>query len=223
MSKFISASIGKKFLMSITGIFLMLFIMVHLSLNLLLVFDDTGELFNRGAHFMATNPVVRIIQPILAFGFLVHIAWSLIISWQNWRARPLKYGYKNQNASSTWISRNMLILGGLIAVFLVIHLMNFFWVIKFDPHSLSLTPDGREDTYSLVAGLFRTSLLYDIIYIAGAVLLGLHLIHGFWSSFQTVGFSGRSSLPGFQRIARIFAVIVAAGFASIPVYFLIRF
>ena len=90
MSKFFTASIGRKFLMGTTGLFLMLFILVHLTINLLLIFDDTGDLFNKGAHFMATNPAVKIMEPLLGFGFLIHIIWSFLISWENWKARPGK-------------------------------------------------------------------------------------------------------------------------------------
>jgi succinate dehydrogenase / fumarate reductase, cytochrome b subunit len=79
MSKFFTASIGRKFLMGITGLFLMLFIIVHLTINLLLIFDDTGDLFNKGAHFMATNPAVKVMEPLLGIGFLIHIIWSFLI------------------------------------------------------------------------------------------------------------------------------------------------
>lgn len=223
MSNFFNASIGRKFLMSITGLFLMLFILVHLSVNMLLIFDDTGDLFNLAAHFMATNPAVIIMEPILGLGFFIHIIWSLLISYQNWRARPVKYDRKSLSVSSTWASRNMFILGTLITVFLVLHIINFFWVIKFDPHSLEKTPEGFEDTYKLVAGLFKTSIEYDIFYIIGAILLGLHLTHGFWSAFQTIGMNNNNWMKRLQWIARIYAVIVAAGFSIIPLYFLIKF
>ncbi len=223
MSKFLYASIGRKFLMSITGIFLMLFILVHLTVNLLLIFDDSGDLFNQGAHFMATNPAIEIMEPVLALGFTIHIIWSLFISYQNWRARPVKYSRQDLGAASTWASRNMLILGALVAVFLVIHIMNFFWVIRFDPHSIPKTGSGLEDTYTLVSNLFGTKIWYDILYISGAILLGLHLTHGFWSAFQTVGLNNRNWMCRMQWIARIYAIIVAVGFSVIPVYFLIKF
>lgn len=223
MSKFLYASIGRKFLMSITGLFLMLFILVHLTVNLMLIVDDSGGLFNQGANFMATNPAVGIMEPVLAMGFMIHIIWSLFISYQNWRARPVKYLKQDQGKSSTWASRNMLILGALVAVFLVVHIMNFFWVIKFDPHSVPRTTEGIEDTYSLVADLFKTNILYDVFYIAGAILLGLHLTHGFWSAFQTIGLNNKNWMKRLQWVARFFAVIVATGFSVIPLYFMIKF
>ena len=224
MSNFLTSSIGKKFIMSISGLFLMMFIIVHLGINLLLVFDDSGELFNLGANFMATNPAIRIMEPILALGFIVHILWSLVVSFQNMKARPT--GYNQSKNSSNWASRNMLILGSLIFVFLVMHIYNFFYIIKFDHNALlEVNIDGvvMHDTYSLVAGLFKSSVVYCILYVLGGALLGLHLGHGFWSAFQTIGFANKIWLKRLQVIGKIFAIIVAVGFSIIPLYFLIKF
>lgn len=226
MSNFLTVAIGRKFIVSISGIFLMLFICVHLGVNLLLIFDDSGELFNQGANFMATNPFIKIMEPVLGLGFLIHIIWSLYVSYTNYRARPVRYAQSNASYSSSWASRNMLILGSLVLVFLVIHLMNFYYIIKFNYESmLSTEIDGiaMHDTYRLVAGLFKASTVYCIIYMLGAILLGLHLSHGFWSSFHTLGFSNKNWISRLQVIGRIFAVIIAAGFAIIPLYFMIKF
>ncbi|MBN1822664.1 MAG: succinate dehydrogenase cytochrome b subunit [Prolixibacteraceae bacterium] len=222
MSKFLTASIGKKFIMSITGIFLMMFILVHLTINLLLIFDDTGELFNKGAHFMATNPVIKIVEPLLGLGFMIHILWSFVISYQNWRARPIRYAKSNPGESSTWASRNMLILGALVLVFLVTHIINFFWIIKFAPDSMeSINGTNMENTYKLVSELFIESIPYCIVYIIGAILLGLHLTHGFWSAFQTLGLNNKNWMKRLEWIAKIYAVIVAVGFSVIPLYFML--
>ena len=101
MSRFLSASIGKKFIMSISGLFLILFLAVHLLVNMLLIFDDSGDLYNVAANFMATNPAIRIIEPLLGLGFLVHILWSFVLEYQNWKARPVKYKDKNKSATSS--------------------------------------------------------------------------------------------------------------------------
>lgn len=226
MSNFLTASIGRKFLMSITGLFLMMFIMVHLCINLLLIVDDSGELFNLGANFMATNPAIKIMEPILGLGFVVHIIWSLIISIQNMKARPVGYAVSQQSYSSAWASRNMLVLGSLILVFLVMHVINFFYVIKFEPHSMGkvmVSGVEMEDTYTLVAGLFKTSIIYDLAYVVGGLLLGFHLAHGFWSAFQTIGLSNKVWINRLQLIAKIYAILVAVGFSIIPLYFLIKF
>lgn len=226
MSKFLEASIGRKFLMSITGLFLVSFIAVHLAINLLLIFDDTGELFNKGAYFMATNPAIKIMEPLLGLGFIIHIVWSFFLEYKNWKARPVKYNRKNAGDSSSWASRNMLILGTLVLVFLVMHIIDFFWVIRFDPHTMqSVTIGGveMEDTYTLVADLFKGSIIYSVFYILGALLLGFHLSHGFWSAFHTLGLNNKYWMKRWQVIGYIYAVIVTVGFTVIPLYFLIKF
>ena len=227
MSKFLFASIGRKLLMSITGIFLLLFILVHLTVNLFLIFDDTGLLYNQASHFMVSNPVIRVIEPVLALGFVIHIIWSLIITWKNWIARPIKYKKQDPSESSSWTSRNMLILGSLVLVFLVIHIINFYVRIRFTGSPLleEGMPGGSEmeNTYALVKMLFTGSLLYCLLYIAGAVLLGLHVTHGFWSAFQTIGFNNKHWINRLQWIARVYAILVAVGFSVIPLYFIIKF
>ncbi len=227
MSNFLTTSIGRKFLMSVTGLFLMMFIMVHLTINLLLIFDDSGDLFNQGAHFMATNPAIKIMEPVLALGFLVHIIWSLVVSLQNMKARPIGYKQLNNSQSSTWASRNMLILGAMIFVFLVMHIIQFFWKIKVtgDPLLQHVMVGGEEmeNTYALVATLFKESLLYSIAYVVGAILLGMHLVHGFWSAFQTIGFANKIWLKRLKVVGAVFAIIIAIGFSVIPLYFQIKF
>ncbi|MDD4227119.1 MAG: succinate dehydrogenase cytochrome b subunit [Mariniphaga sp.] len=226
MSKFFTASIGRKLIMSLTGLFLVMFIAVHMTVNLFLIFDDSGELFNRAAHFMATNPAVKIMEPILGLGFLIHILWSFLLEYENWRARPVKYDKKNPEVASSWTSRNMLVLGALILVFLVVHIIQFFWVIKFNPESMkSVVIQGvqMEDTYLLVSDLFKRSVVYDIFYVIGGILLGFHLSHGFWSGFHTLGLSNKNWMSRLQIISRVYAIIIAVGFSVIPLYFLIKF
>ena len=226
MSKFLLASIGRKFMMSITGLFLVMFIAVHLTVNLFLIFDDSGELFNIGAHFMATNPLIKIMEPILGLGFMIHIIWSFFLEYQNWKARPVKYNKKNLSGSSTWASRNMLVLGALVLVFLVMHIIDFYWVIKFKPHTMVTTVVGgteMENTYILVSDLFKTNAIYDAFYVIGSILLGFHLSHGFWSAFQTMGLNNKNWMKRLKLLGMVYAVVVAVGFSVIPLYFLIKF
>jgi len=225
MSNFVSSSIGKKFFMSITGFFLMMFLLVHLSINLLLIFDDSGELFNMGAHFMGTNPLIRIVEPILAIGFILHMAYAVYLTWQNMKARPVDYKQVNQKEASTWASRNMFVLGLLITSFLVLHIMNFYWKLKIEKSVGLVMISGAEmhDAYTLVAGLFKSSLAYDLVYIFGAIVLGIHLTHGFWSAFQTMGWSGNLWRKRIEFVGNVFAIIIAIGFSIIPLYFIIRF
>lgn len=226
MSNFLTSSIGKKFILSLSGLFLIAFLCVHLALNLLLIVDNSGELFNIGAHFMATNPIIKIIEPILAIGFIIHIFLASILTLQNRSARPIKYDLRRQSSNCTWSSRNMYILGGLVLIFLVIHLWNFWWNIKFPSLGTPLaetTVNGvdMEDTYRLVSGLFKSSIIYCLLYILGGIFLGLHLTHGFWSAFQSIGFSNQIWRKRLECVAKIFAFIIAIGFSIIPLYFML--
>ena len=226
MSGFISASIGRKFLMSITGLFLISFLCIHLTLNLFLTFDDSGQLFNLAAHFMATNLLIRIMEPILAIGFVVHIIWSGWITLENMRARPQKYAYGDQLLSWWAPAKNMFILGGMVLIFLAIHIANFWIKMKFtgDPLLKGVLVDGVEmhNAYALVSNLFQ-SRLYDLLYIAGGILVGLHISHGFWSAFQTIGFSNQIWLKRLKFLAIAIGIVFAAGFSYIPLYFMIKF
>jgi len=221
MNGIFNSSLGKKLIMSITGLFLMVFLLVHLTVNLLLLVGD-GKIFNLAAHFMATNPVIKIVEPILAIGFIIHILYASIITLMNRSKRPIGYIASSSNGVTTWASKNMYILGGTIFIFLVIHLINFFWKIKFgEVPSISYNNIEMENAYQLVSGLFISYWWYDIIYIAGAILLGFHLSHGFWAAFQTLGWNNKIWISRLETIAYIYAIVIAAGFSTIPLFFLI--
>jgi succinate dehydrogenase / fumarate reductase, cytochrome b subunit len=226
MSGFFKSSVGQKFLMSITGLFLIVFLLVHLTANLFLLGGSNA--FNTVSHFMETNPIIQIMQPLLAIGFLVHIIYASILTIQNLKARPQKYDKVVQNHSSSWASRNMFVLGSLIGIFLIMHIMNFFWKMKFGGSGLytEVDVDGQKmhNAYALVAGLFTDEslgLVYSIFYILGAIFLGLHLHHAFWSAFQTIGWSNQIWRKRLEIIGDIYALFIAVGFTIIPLYFLI--
>ena len=227
MSNFLSASIGRKVFMSLTGLFLISFLFIHLTLNLFLIFDDSGNLFNLAAHFMATNPIIKIMEPILALGFIIHIIWSGWITLENMKARPIGYASGDQLLKWWAPSKNMFILGGMILIFLVLHLLNFYVKIKLtgDPllSQVSIAGVEMENAYALVSTLFKTSLLYDLIYILGGIFVGLHISHGFWSSFQTIGLNNVIWRKRLNFLAVLIGFVFAIGFASIPLYFLIKF
>lgn len=222
MAGFFRSSIGQKLLMSITGLFLIIFLLVHLTVNSFLVFDCTGELFNKGAHFMVTNPIIRIVEPVLFIGFIVHIIYAIILTLQNQFARPVNYNKYNPKKEVKWASRNMFVLGGLVLIFLVIHIANFYVKMRFG-HIETVTYDGveMENAYNLVAALLGI-WWYNLIYVAGAIFLGLHLHHAFWSAFQTIGWSNTKWRKRLEIVGDIYAIFVGAGFAFIALYFLIQ-
>lgn len=223
MSNFFSSSIGKKFFMSLTGLFLMFFLLVHLIINLMLIVGP--DAYNKAAHFMATNPAIKIMEPILALGFIVHIIWASFLTIQNQRMRPIKYGVTKPGSSSKWASRNMFVLGSLLLLFLVIHMANFYIKMKFTGDDLltHITVGGvaMENAYLLVSTMFIEYWWYDVIYLVSFLVLGYHLSHGFWSAFQTIGFSNFIWRKRLELFGKIYLLIVVAGFAIIPLFFLI--
>ena len=206
-----------------------MFLAVHLTANLFLLGGD--EAYNVATHFMDTNPIIQLLQPVLALGFLIHILYALIVQLKNWMSRPVKYKEFNQKESSTWVSRNMIYLGIVIFVFLAVHLYNFFWKMKFAGSDLlaEVNVDGvmMHNAYALVAGLFQTDIfagshfIFSGLYIIGSIALGLHVYHGFWSALQTIGWSNDVWRKILTNIAGIIAIIFAAGFSIIPLFFML--
>ena len=228
MSGFVSSSsIGKKFFMSITGLFLVVFLLVHLTANLALLFG--ADAFNIVSHFMGTNPIIQVMQPILAIGFIVHIIYATILTLQNQKARGGDGYDKVVNShQSSWASKNMYILGSVILAFLVLHILNFFWKIKVTGSPLlnEVNVDGEmmENAYALVVGLFNDAslgIMYSIVYMLGAIALGFHLTHGFWSAFQTLGMSNDKWRKRWTVVGYLFAFAVGGGFAIIPIFLML--
>lgn len=225
MSSTLGSSIGKKLLMSISGLFLILFLIVHLTVNSLLLVPDGGDLFNAGAHFMATNPAIRVIEPLLAIGFLVHIIYGVKLTLENRKARgQARYASGKKTTGVTWASQNMLVLGITVAAFLVLHIANFWVKMKLtgDPlleHTtvdIAGVPTEVENAYALVNATFGY-LWIVVVYVIGAVGLAIHLSHGFWSAFQTIGFSNLKWRKRLSVLGNIFAWIIGIGFSSIAV------
>ncbi len=187
------------------------------------MFDSTGELFNAGAHFMSL-PVIRFgLQPVLFGGFIIHIIYAMTLTIQNMKARPQKYAVQNLGNSSTWSSRNMFVLGGLVLVFIAMHLMHFFVPMQITGEVPSTIVHGEtvHDGAKMVKALFTNGsmgLVYTGLYVLGGILLGLHLAHGFWSAFQSIGFSNKIWRKRLEKVSYFYAFFVAAGFVIIPLY-----
>lgn len=202
--------------MSLTGLFLISFLVVHLLGNLQLLMDDGGEAFNIYAEFMTTNTFVQILSYILYASILVHVAWSAIITGRNRSARGgTKYAVVRN--SSHWTSRNMGVLGTFIFIFLVIHLRDF-WAIMHWGEIGRVTYDGREvkDLYSVVALAFSQPW-YVALYLVSMFMLAFHLWHGFASAFQTLGLNHVKYNGVIKFVGRAFAIVVPALFALIPI------
>lgn len=220
MANFLTSSIGKKFLMSLSGLFLVTFLLVHLALNSLILFDNTGELFNMGAHFMASNPIIKVIEPVLAIGFILHILYAIILTIHNFYTRPVGYNKQNQAHASTWSSRNMFVLGIVVFSFLVIHIANFYWKIKFTGHEMleHNMVDGVENTYYLVTQFFISWWWIVGVYVIGSIALGFHLYHAVWAAFQTIGWSNRVWRKRLNVVGLLLSILIGGGFALIPLW-----
>ncbi|HDP55221.1 MAG TPA: succinate dehydrogenase cytochrome b subunit [Bacteroidetes bacterium] len=221
MNGLFSTSLGRKLIMSITGLFLMLFLLVHLGTNLLLLVGN-GELYNKAAHALATTPLLKAVELLLALGFIFHILYATTITLKNRKARPVGYAKTGTNELTSWPSKNMYILGFTILAFLVLHLINFFLKLKFgDVPQISYDNGITQihNTYQLVSEFFISHWWYSLIYIVSAILLGLHLSHGFWSAFQTIGLNNSKWIKRLQVVSCIYAAVIAAGFTIIPLYF----
>lgn len=208
MNRVVLSSVSKKFVMALAGVFLLLFLPVHLSINLLLLKDDP-EPFNKAAHFMATFPLIRIIEIVLVAAILIHIAWGILLQIQNWIARPVAYAARNRSETK-FFSRFMIWTGACILTYFIIHFFNF-WFIR-----LGLVGGDPENFYELAHNLFKLPA-YNIIYLVSFVLLGLHLFHAFTSAFQSLGLNHRIWNPVIKTIAWIYAIVIPLGFATISI------
>jgi len=208
MSKILFSSITKKFVMALAGLFLLTFLPVHLFINLMLLKREP-EPFNTAAHFMATFPLIRIMEIVLFGTILIHVSWGILLQIQNWLARPVGYVRINKSETS-FFSRFMIWTGAIVLTFLILHWFNFYFI------KIGLVSGNPEDFYSVAHNLFKIPA-YDYIYLACFTLLGFHLFHAFYSAFQTLGLNHRLWNPVVKPIALFYAIIIPAGFAFISI------
>ncbi len=208
----ISNSIGRKLVMSVTGLFLITFLVVHCAINACIFFNDGGETFNAAAEFMGTNIIIRTMEIVLFGGLILHIVQSYILTKQNQKARPVQYAVYNGKSNSKWYSRSMGLLGTLLLIFLILHLKHFWVVSRLTDEITS----GEETLFGEMKEVFVNPLVV-FIYCAAMVSLAYHLMHGFKSAFQSLGlnhpkYNGIIAATGFW-----FSIIIPLIFAIMPV------
>lgn len=218
-TKTFSSTVGRKIVMSVTGLFLCSFLVVHLIGNLQLFNNDGGAAFNIYSRFMGTNPIIRTMELVLLAGFLFHIYDAIVLTRRNKAARPIGYVNNHPEENSTWSSRNMGLLGTVILVFLIIHLWNFFVPARFGGLEGVVIEDVEYDNLYLKVVQSFQIWWYVAIYVIAMVALAYHLIHGFQSAFQTLGLDHKKYTPFIQMFGYAFSVLVCLGFAIIPLYF----
>lgn len=214
------SSITKKIIMSLAGLFLISFLLVHLGINLLILFDNTYESFNTAAHFMATNPLIQTFQWVLFIGFIIHIIYGIIVQLQNWSARPVRYMKKGYSELS-FFSKFMIHTGVVVFIFLIIHFANFFIVAKFGHVDEVTYKSGTyENLGAVVVETFKIGW-YVAFYVVAILLLGFHLEHGIQSAFQSLGINHWRYTPVIKRIGTLLSILITLGFIAIPlvIYF----
>jgi succinate dehydrogenase / fumarate reductase cytochrome b subunit len=214
MSKgFLKSSIGKKVLMGLTGLFLVSFLIVHVGINSLIFCNDGGETFNKAAHFMATNPLIRVMEIGLFLGLIGHMVQALVLTMENKKARPIGYAKVDGSANSSWYSRSMGILGSLLLLFLVVHLAHF-WV---DTKVAVFSGKADEHNTFLEMKAVFSNWWVVLVYSIGVVSLCYHLLHGFQSAFQSLGLNHKKYTPMIKSVGVWFSIIVCLLFLSMPI------
>ena len=208
--------------MSLTGIFLILFLVVHLSGNFKLFYNDGGEAFNHYTDFMSHNPLIQTVAKGLYLLIIVHTIQGILIAIQNRKAKGQRYKIQ-RTQKAPWASRSMALLGVLIFAFLMLHMGDFWLKLKMQKAEM-VTYTGLdhsiENAYALVQMSF-SKLWIVICYLIGCLALGFHLWHGFQSAFQTLGINHKKYTPIINFVGKLYSVLVPLGFASMPLYFLL--
>lgn len=220
LTTFLKSSIGKKLVMSLTGLFLILFLVVHLIGNLQLLIPDEGKAFNIYADFMSGNPLIKVISLGLYAGILLHAIQGILITRSNKMAKGKTYAVSAHDSGS-WISKQMGILGLLILFFLCIHMGDFWVKVRFT-HALEMVtyPELDHEIHNVFkrVNIAFSNVWIVIIYIVGLIALSLHLIHGFQSAFTTLGLQHKKYTPLIKLVGLGYAILIPVAYAIIPLY-----
>ncbi len=220
ITTFFSSSVGRKIIMALTGLFLCVFLVIHMLGNMQLLNHDGGKAFNEYAELMGHNPLIQLISKVNFVLILFHIIDGLMLTMRNRAARPSKYAVTPK--SSTWASRNMALMGIFILVFLVVHLKSFWFESKFGSlPTVSYEGHSYKDLYSITVAAFA-DWWYVAIYVVGLAALAFHLVHGFQSAFQTLGINHSKYTPAIKIVGYAFALIIPLLFASQPIILFLR-
>ena len=225
-NQFFNSSIGKKFTMGLTGLFLIVFLVVHCTINAMIFFNDGGETFNHWGHFMGSNLIIRTAEIGLFLFLLIHIIQGLKLWGQNNQARPVKYKVNDAAKNSTWYSRSMGLLGTLLLLFLVLHLYHFWTPSRLGGmlgvhqlEEINLITYNNQSVHNLYAEMQAvfSNIVPVVIYVIGVISLGWHLQHGFQSAFQTFGVNHKRYTPIIKAVGTAFSIIVPLIFALMPI------
>lgn len=222
-SEFFTSSVGKKFVMALTGLFLILFLVIHVGLNACIWANDGGEMFNKAAYFMGETIVMRILEVGLFIVFIIHIIQGYVLESKNLSKRGKGYKINLANKGSKWYSRTMGLLGTLLFLFLIVH-MKDFWIHSRLGDVGNIRPlavvhyDGKEyhNLYGLMLEVFEDPFVV-VLYVIGCIALAYHLLHGFQSAFRTLGVHNNRYIGLLNWLGIAFSIIISIAFALMPV------
>jgi succinate dehydrogenase / fumarate reductase, cytochrome b subunit len=212
VTKTLSSSLGRKLIMAVTGLSLIAFLLVHCGINACIFLNDGGQTFNEAAEFMAHNLFIRVAEVGLMAGFIIHIVDGLMLWKSNTDKRPVKYAVVKGEANSTWYSRSMGLLGSLLLIFLVIHLRHFWVVSRFTDEITG----GQTTLFAEMQEVFVNPFPVAL-YVLGCISLAYHLLHGFQSAFQTMGWNHPKYTPFIKSLGAWFSILIPLIFAAMPI------
>jgi len=213
----------RKSVIAATGLFLCIFLMVHLSANCILLFpeDVARGMYNSYSTMLRENPLIKLVAYALYLSIILHVVYAFLVTIRNKKSKPTRYAVNHSTENSSWASQNMGLIGIFILLFIVVHLANFWARIKLGMGEGVLTDAlGNLDVYEVTSSLFH-NIYYVVFYSLLMIPLGLHLHHGLKSAFKTLGFYHTSGLKLIAKVSLIYAIVMSVGFGIIPliVYF----
>ena len=214
MSGVIKSSLARKYAMALSGLFLVVFLLQHFTINLTSVFSE--DVFNEISHFMGNNPLVQfVLQPILIFGVIFHFLMGFVLELKNRSARAQNYAQNKGSANSSWMSRNMIWSGAVILSFLVLHFIDF-WFPEMNYKYIESLPSDPNRYFEEMVHKFVNPIRV-VPYVVSFGFLMLHLLHGFSSSFQSVGLNNKYT-RGFKTFTIAFSIVIPVGFIFIAIF-----
>jgi len=209
----------RKSIIALTGLFLCIFLIVHLSANCILLLPESiaRDLYNSYSTTLRESPLIKIVAYVLYASIILHTLYALLITLRNRKAKPDKYVVDHSRENSTWTSQNMGLIGMVILLFLIVHLANFWARIKLGMgEEVRLDAQGNKDVYEVTYSLFH-NIYFVIFYTLVSVPLALHLHHGLKSAFKTLGLYHKKGLHLLAKVSLVYSIIIGLGFGIIPI------
>ncbi|MBO5759128.1 MAG: succinate dehydrogenase cytochrome b subunit [Rikenellaceae bacterium] len=223
-----NSSLGRKLVMSITGCFLVIFVLFHMSMNVVALIGD-GSYYNMICAFLGANWYALVATAVLAGGVLVHFLYAFLLTWQNRKARGnVRYAVTVTEKGVDWASKNMLVLGVIVILGLCLHLVHFWSKMQLQEllgnHEV-VVADGLiiEPTNGAALIQYTFSKWYNVaLYLIWFAALWFHLNHGVWSMFQTAGFANDTWLPRLKCVSKVVSTLIFLGFAAVAIVFFVK-